>query len=67
MKSDCYECQNKRNLPGDAHISCGNPDPNMKGNPHGIRNGWFMYPFCFDPVWMDKECSNFTPNKKAGV
>lgn len=31
----------------------------MKGNKHGIRNGWFMYPFLFDPVWKEKKCENF--------
>ena len=26
---------------------------NIKGNPHGIRNGWFVFPVCFDPVWLE--------------
>ena len=61
MISKCYECQYKRNIPGDCHIQCMNPDPGMTGNPHGIKKGWFYYPFIFDPVWMTKECENFTP------
>jgi len=28
------------------------------GNPHGIRKGWFNYPFNFDPVWLES-CSGF--------
>lgn len=31
---------------------------NVVGHPHGIRNGWFNYPFNFDPVWLE-ECDGF--------
>jgi hypothetical protein len=58
MKTNCHKCVNKRNVPGDAHIACAKPDPNMTGNPIGIRMGWFFYPICFDPNWMTKECCN---------
>jgi hypothetical protein len=34
----------------------------VKGNKHGIRNGWFNHPFNFDPTWLE-ECSGFK-NKK---
>jgi len=30
----------------------------VKGNPHGIRQGWFGWPFNFDPVWLE-ECNGF--------
>lgn len=30
----------------------------VKGNAHGIANGWFMHPLNFDPVWLD-ECNGF--------
>lgn len=55
----CYSCRYKRNVPGDAHIQCVKPDPGMIGDPHGIKNGWFMYPVNFDPIWMAKECSKY--------
>jgi len=58
-KKNCYSCVSKRNNPGDCHIRCANPDPEMKGKEHGVRQGWFFYPGNFDPVWMDKECSNY--------
>lgn len=32
----------------------------VKGNPTGIRRGWFNWPFNFDPVWLE-ECEGFTP------
>lgn len=55
----CYQCQFKRSVPGDCHIRCANPDPKMVGNPHGIRNGWFLYPLSFDPIWAIKKCDNY--------
>lgn len=63
--AECYSCQHRRSIPGDAHIRCVKPDPEMTGNPHGIRNGWFLYPFNFDPVWKEKICSNYTETEKA--
>jgi hypothetical protein len=30
----------------------------VKGNSHGIRNGWFNHPFDFNPVWLE-ECTGF--------
>ena len=30
----------------------------IKGNPHGIRSGWFMWPANFDPVWLES-CDGF--------
>lgn len=59
VKTNCYNCEFKRNVPGDCHIQCVNPDPEMIGNAHGIKNGWFIYPLVFDPIWMEKECSNY--------
>jgi len=56
--TDCYKCIHKRSVPGNAHIMCANPDPKMKGHPHGIANGWFIYPLLFDPVWKEVECAN---------
>jgi len=25
---------------------------NIKGDPHGVRMGWFMWPTNFDPTWL---------------
>ena len=57
--NDCWMCIHKRDVPGDTHIRCANPDPQMTGHPHGIRNGWFIYPALFDPTWMTRKCSNY--------
>jgi len=58
-EAKCYQCKHKRNVPGDAHISCSKSDPQVRGDSHGIKNGWFIYPFVFDPIWMIVECQNF--------
>ena len=57
--TECYMCKHKEEVPGNAHIMCTKPDPEMRGNEHGIRNGWFMYPILFDPTWKIKDCNNF--------
>lgn len=33
------------------------------GHPHGIRRGWFNWPYNFDPAWL-KECSGFEVRAK---
>lgn len=30
----------------------------VKGNPHGIRSGWFMWPLNYDPTWLES-CDGF--------
>lgn len=59
VRNKCYECVNRRNVPGNSHIQCVKPDREMTGDQHGIRKGWFMYPLLFDPTWMTKKCNNF--------
>lgn len=59
--NDCYSCIHKRTVPGDAHISCANPDISVQGNTHAIIKGWFFYPFLFDPAWMETKCADFQP------
>ena len=58
-KTSCYKCKYKRNVPGQSHIKCINPDPDMTGDSFGKQNGWFIYPSLFDPIWRTKECKNF--------
>lgn len=33
---------------------------NIKGNFHGIKNGWFCWPVNFDPIWLEN-CNGFKP------
>ncbi len=60
----CYECAYHKNIPGDAHISCVFNWTKAKqdmpiGAAHGINNGWYYFPFNYDPTWMLSECSNY--------
>lgn len=65
MMEEHYECGNRRSLGNSAHIKCANPDPEMTGDQHGIKNEWFDYPNCFDPVWKTKLCANLTAPTKC--
>lgn len=55
---ECYECKHRMQVPGSTHSACSNPDRNMTGDNHGIKNGWFFYPVNFDPTWKTKFCNN---------
>lgn len=59
MTNECFSCEHRRSIPGDCHIQCSNPDSKMTGAEWGINNGWFLYPYEFDPVWKKKFCTNF--------
>ena len=34
-KPNCYECEYRRSIPGDAHSMCGHPSVNIDNNPFG--------------------------------
>lgn len=61
-RPDCNECKWCSDMPGDMHKTCQNPkeadDLQIKGNPHGVRHGWFRWPWNFDPVWLEN-CNGF--------
>ena len=67
MHNECYSCKHKRKVPGDAHIQCAEPDPNMEGDPYAMQRGWFMYPLIFDPTWKTKMCSNYAAKPQGEV
>jgi hypothetical protein len=57
-QTNCYKCKYKKEIPGNAHIGCTNKKATVKGNEQGKKNGWFAYPFNFDPVWLEN-CDGF--------
>ena len=63
MRNECWSCIHRRSIPGDAHIRCAKPDPNMKGHARGIERGWFIYPVNFDPCWKESLCANHDDGK----
>ena len=62
-KPNCYECVHRGPVAGDAHSCCNNPVAVVTGDAHGIRKGWFMHPFNFDPVWLTS-CDGFSNDPK---
>ena len=36
---------------------------NIQANPHGIKKGWFNFPWNFDPVWL-LNCDGYEPIKQ---
>ena len=61
--TECYSCSFREEVAGNCHIKCNKPDLDMKGDPHGIKHGWFYYPLLFDPVWKEKDCANYQSNE----
>lgn len=66
IKNDCYHCKHKRNVPGNSHIKCVKPDEKMTGDAHGIKQGWFIYPLLFDPIWCSWKCRNYRNENERG-
>jgi hypothetical protein len=63
MKGECWGCKFKMEIPGNCHIQCIRFDKYMTGNAHGIKMGWFFYPWVFDPVWKTSLCRNYEPKE----
>lgn len=62
-RPDCYKCVHKMNVPGSCHSRCNNIEANVTGHPHGIKSGWFIWPFNFDPTWL-QSCDGFSDNQE---
>lgn len=65
MKSDCYKCAYRRDVPGSAHTRCAFDWQKSElsppaGNEMGIRRGWYLFPLNYDPVWMAEPCPAFS-------
>ena len=51
-------------VPGPAGSMEGVVALNISASEHGIRNGWFNWPWNFDPIWLES-CNGFEENKVA--
>lgn len=58
-KPDCYKCVHRLDTSGSHHSRCNNYTAKVEANAHGVRMGWFIWPFNFDPVWLTK-CDGFS-------
>jgi len=45
-----------------GNISIHPPELKIRGHPTGIKNGWFNYPFNFDPTWLEN-CEGYKSNQ----
>ena len=61
--SNCYDCKYRGGVAGSTHSSChaefSKEAPVPQFDAHGIKSGWVIFPWNFDPVWMKSKCSNF--------
>lgn len=62
-RPDCYACEHRRPLAGDAHSTCLAPAAHVAADRHGMAKGWFDWPFCFDPVWLHR-CDSFAAKEE---
>ena len=62
-KPDCHKCIHHRKMMGNVHIECANRWAKVQGKEHGIKMGWFMWPYSFDPVWL-VSCDSFEIKEK---
>ena len=64
QKKTCWHCAYKMNNIGSADIQCrfnwnGTGAKKPEGDEWGIKNGWYNFPWNYDPVWMKNECQKF--------
>ncbi len=62
-KPKCNKCTFGKKIPGDAHYSCKKKTAIIEANLHGIKNGWVIYPFNFDPMWIEA-CDSYWDEEK---
>lgn len=59
IEKNCYDCVHRLEVPGSAHTRRNNHEAKVSGHPHGIKNGWFLWPVNFDPNWLES-CDGFS-------
>lgn len=68
-KTNCHDCVHCRSnsFVNSAHVHCTmywkyykkNKSAHPKGTEHAIKNGWWDFPYDFDPVWMTEDCKEY--------
>lgn len=58
----CSGCTYRQSIPGDCHSRCAfnwaespHPIPSTSSQ-RALQQGWFLFPFNYDPVWGPDEC-----------
>jgi hypothetical protein len=70
-KTNCHECNHSGSNANmnSAHIHCSlfwkagqrAKSEYPEGEEHGIKSGWYDFPYNYDPTWMKEECPYFSP------
>lgn len=69
-KTNCHKCVHSRSnsFINSAHIHCDlywryykkrKSEHPQSSNEYAITNGWWDFPYDYDPVWMQDECKHF--------
>lgn len=68
-KTNCHKCVHSKSnaYVNSAHIQCirywsyykKRKDAHPKGAEHAIKNGWWDFPYDYDPVWMQEDCPGY--------
>ena len=68
MGLPCAGCAYRESIPGDTHSRCVFKweGPMPQGKPHGIKNGWFVFPLNYDPIWGPDQCGNRSKTREPG-
>jgi hypothetical protein len=73
MRSACWSCVHRRDIPGDGQVQCAHPRANplleegrisVISDARGVHQSYFAWPHSFDPACL-KFCDGFTPQKKG--
>lgn len=68
IKTDCYKCTHRgsNNEMGSAHSHCKlywkykkHKSIFPKGNEKAKEQGWFDFPYDYDPIWIEEDCESF--------
>lgn len=70
VTTNCYECEfrGSNSDKGSAHSHCKlywqykkHKDDFPKGNERAKEQGWFDFPYDYDPIWIEEDCERFMP------
>ena len=68
-RNQCYNCTFIGTVSGSVHSSCRRFIQKSDFNPpkadiHGIKSGWYNFPYNYDPVWQNELCEGFENKNK---
>lgn len=61
MVRRCLTCPRHQKVMGDIFVGCLWPDPEMRGQNRGVKEGLWHYPWFYDPLWAATLCEHWMP------